>query len=50
MFSPEIMATFYASLDIMWMGMLGIFTVILVIMGIVVLLSKFTSGKKASNE
>lgn len=50
MFSPEIMANFYASLNIMWMGMLGIFTVILIIMGIVVLLSKVTSGKKTSDE
>jgi len=33
------------SLNIMWQGMLGIFTVIILIMIVVVLLAKFTNKK-----
>lgn len=33
------------SLNIMWQGMLGIFTVIILIMLVVVLLTKFTNKK-----
>ena len=40
------MENFYISLQIMGLGMLGIFTVILAIMAVVVILSKLTSSRK----
>ena len=44
------MTNFMISLSIMWKGMLGIFTVIILIMLVVMLLSKITSGKAQDEE
>lgn len=44
------MTNFMISLSIMWKGMLGIFTVIVLIMLVVMLLSKITSGKAQDEE
>lgn len=44
------MTNFMISLSIMWKGMLGIFTVIILIMLVVMLLSKITSGKAKDEE
>ena len=44
------MTNFMISLSIMWKGMLGIFTFIILIMLVVMLLSKITSGKAKDEE
>jgi len=45
MFSEEAISNFMISLQIMWRGMLGIFTVMAIIMLVVVILSKVTKDK-----
>lgn len=44
------MTNFMISLSVMWKGMLGIFTVIVLIMLVVMLLSKITGGKAPDEE
>lgn len=43
MFGTQLLENFWISLEIMGLGMAGIFTVILVIMGCVALLTKLSS-------
>ncbi len=44
MFGPQAISNFLISLEIMGLGMVGIFAVILIIIGVVSLLTRF-SGK-----
>lgn len=50
MFSAQALENFIKSLEVMWMGMLGIFTVIVIIMAIVFVLTKINSPKAGEEE
>ncbi|MEM1485492.1 hypothetical protein V6615_11525 [Oscillospiraceae bacterium PP1C4] len=50
MLSAQALANFWISLEIMWMGMFGIFTVIVIIMAMVSVLTKFSARKNEAKE